>query len=264
LLDYRIPSTLDLPARLVTRELEVDGPGAEPVGLGESVIPAVAPAIASAVRVATGAQIRTLPLSPERVLDALEGRPGGAGPVRTVHASPPPRVERPAPAEAFRLVVDGQPITVEAEPLAPLRDVLAETLGIRSVRGPCGVGVCGACTVLVDGRAVRSCLRPIALAADSMVVTVAGLPGDDRVSRAFIAAGAAQCGTCIPGMVLATHDLLATQPAPSDADARLALAGNLCRCGTYGRILEAVAALSDTTGSAARLGNPAATVRKRS
>jgi aerobic-type carbon monoxide dehydrogenase small subunit (CoxS/CutS family) len=142
--------------------------------------------------------------------------------------------------------------------------VLADSLGIRSVRAPCGVGVCGACTVLVNGRAVRSCLRPLALVADADIVTSEGLPEDDRVSHAFVEAGAAQCGSCIPGMVLATHDLLAADPAPTDEQARRALAGNLCRCGTYGRILDAVAAVSGTAESVATPGDPTATVRRRS
>jgi aerobic-type carbon monoxide dehydrogenase small subunit (CoxS/CutS family) len=146
-------------------------------------------------------------------------------------------------------VVDGQALTMAVPPLTPLCDVLADRLGIRSVRAPCRVGVCGSCTVLVDGRAVRSCLRPVGLVAGASIVTAAGLPEDDLVTRAFADAGAAQCGSCIPGFVLAAHDLLARESAPSDARVRAALAGNLCRCGTYGRIFDAVAALSAAPGA---------------
>jgi CO/xanthine dehydrogenase Mo-binding subunit/aerobic-type carbon monoxide dehydrogenase small subunit (CoxS/CutS family) len=254
LMAYRIPALPDVPARLLTSELESGEPDAEPVGLGESLIPAVAPAIAAAVRAATGAQVRRLPLTPERVLDAIDGPTVGQAvpqPRRTALGADAPPAPPPVPDTPVTITFtcDGQPRTIEAAPLIPLRDVLADLLGIRSVRGPCRVGVCGACTVQVDGRAVRTCLQPVGLVAGADVVTSAGLPEQDAVVRAFVDAGAAQCGSCIPGMVLAAHDLLAGNPTPTAEETRWALAGNLCRCGTYGRILDAVAALSDAPGS---------------
>jgi CO/xanthine dehydrogenase Mo-binding subunit/aerobic-type carbon monoxide dehydrogenase small subunit (CoxS/CutS family) len=233
LLDYRIPSILDVPARLETEALEEPGDAGEPTGLGESVIPAVAPAIAAAIVEWTGRDLRDLPMTPERVL-------GGPGPVWT-GVQPGPAVggadDAPVPIE---LTVDGRLVRLSVDPLLPLQEVLAERLGIRSVRAPCGVGVCGACTVLVGGRAIRSCLRPVGLAAGREVVTSDGLAADDEVRAAFVAAGAAQCGSCIPGAVLAARDLLARDPQPDDGAIRRGLAGNLCRCGTYGRILDAV------------------------
>jgi aerobic-type carbon monoxide dehydrogenase small subunit (CoxS/CutS family) len=261
LMAYRIPALPDVPARLVTSELESGAPDAEPLGLGESLIPAVAPAIAAAVRAATGARVRRLPLTPERVLDAIDGQTvGQAVPQARHHPPGPPTASSPEPGDpaAIEFRCDGQPRTVEVAPLTPLRDVLADLLGIRSVRGPCRVGVCGACTVLIDGRAVRSCLQPVGLVAGADVVTSAGLPEQDPVVRAFVDAGAAQCGSCIPGMVLAAHDLLAANPAPTAEETRWALAGNLCRCGTYVRILDAVAALSDAPSPASRADPPMA------
>jgi aerobic-type carbon monoxide dehydrogenase small subunit (CoxS/CutS family) len=126
--------------------------------------------------------------------------------------------------------------------MASLQRVLAEELGIRAVRAPCGVGACGACTVLLDGRPVRSCLQAVGLVQDRAVDTPAGLPADDPVVRAYVDAGAAQCGSCIPGFVLATRALLAEDPYPTDDAIRDHLAGQLCRCGTYARILDAARA----------------------
>jgi aerobic-type carbon monoxide dehydrogenase small subunit (CoxS/CutS family) len=96
--------------------------------------------------------------------------------------------------------------------------------------------------VLVDGRAVRSCLRPVGLAAGATIVTAEGLPPGHHVLEAFVAAGAAQCGFCIPGAVLSATDLLRRNPAPDTDAIRAGLSGNLCRCGTYGRIVDAVRA----------------------
>jgi aerobic-type carbon monoxide dehydrogenase small subunit (CoxS/CutS family) len=271
LLDYRIPSLLDTPIHLATTSLE-GGPDAEPTGIGESLIPAVAPAVAAAIRHATGARLDTLPITPERVLAAIDGVRGiedtaaarltAAPPASTTTALPvaPTGLTAVATTGEDRVevsfTVDGRPVTVEATPLRSLRAVLAHDLAIRSVRAPCGVGVCGACTVLIDGTGVRSCLRPVVLLEGASVITSAGVPPDDPVTTAFIAAGAAQCGTCIPGMVLATRALLTREPAPDDAAVRAALAGNLCRCGSYGRILDAVASLSVERTVASSDGGP--------
>jgi carbon-monoxide dehydrogenase small subunit len=122
--------------------------------------------------------------------------------------------------------------------------VLRERLGLPGSKNACEQGECGSCTVYLDGLPVCACLVAAGQAQDREVVTVEGLrPGDgelDRVQRAFLEAGAVQCGFCTPGLVVAVHDLLARQPRPSDPDIREALAGNLCRCTGYEMIMDAV------------------------
>jgi aerobic-type carbon monoxide dehydrogenase small subunit (CoxS/CutS family) len=155
--------------------------------------------------------------------------------------------------ERLTLHVNGERTMVELDPLTPLRTVLGNILGLRSVREPCGVGACGACTVLVDGQPVKSCLAAVGLIGDAPITTTEGLSPDDPVVAAFVARGAFQCGFCIPGFVMAAHGLLGTAagqtagrtadgpaPPPTPEDIRAALAGNLCRCGSYGPILAAV------------------------
>jgi aerobic-type carbon monoxide dehydrogenase small subunit (CoxS/CutS family) len=145
--------------------------------------------------------------------------------------------------EPVRIVVNGRPRETVADPLTPLRTVLGEELDLRSVREPCGVGACGACTVLVGGQPVKSCLCPVGLVGDREVVTAEGLAIDDPVVGALASHNAFQCGYCVPGFVLAIHGLLAVDPAPRPEAIREALLGNLCRCGSYALILEAVAGL---------------------
>jgi len=121
--------------------------------------------------------------------------------------------------------------------------VLRERLGLPGAKNACEQGECGSCTVYLDGVPVCACLVAAGQAQDRDVVTVEGLAaGDelDRVQQAFVDAGAVQCGFCTPGLVVATHDLLARDPDPADPDIREALAGNLCRCTGYEKILEAV------------------------
>ena len=145
--------------------------------------------------------------------------------------------------ESFRIRLNGATVYFSADPLDSLRRVLGDQLGLRSVREPCGVGACGACTVLVDGRPVKSCLQAVGLLGDADVTTVEGIPSDDRVVAAFAASNAFQCGFCIPGFVMAAEGLLAADPAPDVQGVREGLAGNLCRCGSYSLILEAVSGL---------------------
>jgi nicotinate dehydrogenase subunit A len=142
--------------------------------------------------------------------------------------------------ERIDLNVNGVHRSIEADPLTPLRTVLGETLGLRSVREPCGVGACGACTVLVDEQPVKTCLRPVGLVGEGVITTAEGLASDDRVIRAFASRNAFQCGYCIPGFVMTVHALLAGPPLAGDEAVRSALAGNLCRCGSYTLILDAV------------------------
>ena len=135
--------------------------------------------------------------------------------------------------------VNGEPAEVEARPDDMLIDVLRR-LGVASVRETCGIGVCGACTVLVDNELVSGCLLLAPLADGRQVTTVEGLGGTHPVQLAFAEAHAFQCGYCTPGMVLTAARLLQENAQPSEEQIRLALAGNLCRCGCYVKIVEAV------------------------
>ena len=142
----------------------------------------------------------------------------------------------------FRLTVNGAECTVTCEPDTPLLDVLRHDLGLAGPRFGCGMGLCGACFVLVGGRARASCDLPVS-ALDGPVTTVEGLPDGGRlhpVQQAFIDEQAAQCGYCTSGMVIAAAGLLRDRPAPAEQEVREALDGNLCRCGTHGRIIRAV------------------------
>jgi nicotinate dehydrogenase subunit A len=141
------------------------------------------------------------------------------------------------------LTVNGHEHQVDAEPETPLLYVLRNDLALNGAKFGCGLGQCGACTVLVDGAAVFSCLTPIALLPGRQVTTIEGLgteaaPGP--VQSAFIAEQAAQCGYCIAGMVMRAQALLARKPDPSEQQIRDGLSPNLCRCGTHMRILAAV------------------------
>ena len=136
------------------------------------------------------------------------------------------------------LTLNGEQQAVAVEPVEMLMAVLRR-LGLRSVRETCGIGVCGSCTVLVDGRPVSGCLMLAPLVDGCTVVTAEGL-ADDPVVAAFADAHAYQCGWCTPGFVVAVRGLLDENPAPSEREAMEALAGNLCRCGSYLKILDAV------------------------
>jgi carbon-monoxide dehydrogenase small subunit len=140
-------------------------------------------------------------------------------------------------------VVNGQDHSVDdVWPGESLLYVLRERMGLPGSKNACEQGECGSCTVYLDGLPVCACLVAAGQAEGRTVVTVEGLGGAelDPVQRAFLDAGAVQCGFCTPGLVVAVHDLLARDPAPSDADIREALAGNLCRCTGYEKIMDAV------------------------
>ena len=137
------------------------------------------------------------------------------------------------------MTLNGSPHQYECEPTEMLLEVLHRE-GCTSVRATCGIGVCGACTVLLDGEAVSGCLTLAARAAGGEVTTAEGLAGSDPVVRAFAAARAFQCGWCTPGFVLTVRALLADNPDPDDAEIAEALGGNLCRCGSYVEIAAAV------------------------
>jgi len=145
--------------------------------------------------------------------------------------------------------INGEAVTFEAHPMARLLDVLRVQLRLTGTKEGCGEGECGACSVLLDGRLVNSCLVPVAHAQGADLVTIEGLATADRlhaVQDAFLACGGAQCGICTPGMVLAAVSLLKTHPHPTHEEIRAGLAGNLCRCTGYMRIFESVVAAMDS------------------
>lgn len=139
--------------------------------------------------------------------------------------------------------VNGEPRTLEAYPMSRLLDVLREQLQLTGTKEGCGEGECGACSVVVDGRIVNSCLIPVAQVEGASIKTIEGVANGDQlhaVQQAFIDCGGAQCGICTPGMVMAAVDLLERNPNPSDAEIRNGLAGNLCRCTGYMKIFDSV------------------------
>jgi len=141
------------------------------------------------------------------------------------------------------LTVNGQPQTLEVDADTPLLYILRNDLQLNGPKFGCGLGECGACTVLMDGVATRSCITPAKAAIGRQVVTLEGLGSVERlhpVQQAFIECQAAQCGYCINGMVMTTKALLDRNPTPSESEIRQELAYNLCRCGTHMEILAAV------------------------
>jgi nicotinate dehydrogenase subunit A len=146
--------------------------------------------------------------------------------------------------QQYKFRVNGSPVTVESwDPEQPLLYILRNALALHGAKFGCGLGQCGACTVLVDGKAVRSCLTPIKQVAGRAVTTLEGLgtlEKPDTIQSAFIAEQAAQCGYCTNGMIMSARALLTKTPHPTLEQVKQGLAGNLCRCGTHTRILSAV------------------------
>ena len=145
------------------------------------------------------------------------------------------------------LTVNGMVHEVEARPTARLLDVLRDQLGLTGTKEGCAEGECGACTVLVDGKAVNSCVMLAVQARGKEILTVEGLAQDgelDLLQQKFVEYGAVQCGYCTPGMLMSAKALLMGNPVPSEQDIRIALAGNLCRCTGYSAIVAAVKAAS--------------------
>jgi aerobic carbon-monoxide dehydrogenase small subunit len=150
------------------------------------------------------------------------------------------------------LNVNGKKRRVVIEGTETLLDVVRTQLGLTGTKRGCNQGVCGSCTVLIDGLAARSCLCLAALAAAKEIVTVEGLGADGKLSpvqEAFVEAGAVQCGFCMPGMVVAATALLAENPEPDEDAIRGALAGNLCRCSGYVKVIEAVQRVARKQGA---------------
>lgn len=138
------------------------------------------------------------------------------------------------------LMINGVERQVNVDPETPLLWVLREQLGLTGSKFGCGEGLCGACTVLVDGVPQRSCVTPIQEVRGKRIVTIEGIGDDHPVKRAWLAEEVSQCGYCQPGQILAAVALLQGNPRPSDSDIDAAMTGNLCRCGTYGRIRRAI------------------------
>lgn len=143
----------------------------------------------------------------------------------------------------YTLKVNGQPRPVETDEDTPLLYVLRDNLGLHGPKFGCGLGQCGSCTVHIDGEAVRSCITPVASVGKRAVTTLEGLGSSTnpaKIQQAFIDKQALQCGYCCNGMIMSSAALLAKQPHPTPEQVKVALAGNLCRCGTYQRICDAV------------------------
>ena len=144
---------------------------------------------------------------------------------------------------ALTLEVNGARHSVPAAPDTPLLYVLRNDLALNAAKFGCGLGQCGACTVVIDGTAVRSCITPVSAAVGKKVTTLEGLGTAEKpgpLQRAFIAEQAAQCGYCVAGMMMSAKALLDRTPSPTESEIRAALEGNLCRCGTHNRIVRAV------------------------
>ena len=143
----------------------------------------------------------------------------------------------------YALSLNGQTFSVDTEPDATLLSVLREQLDLTGTKYGCGEGQCGACTVLIEGRAQRSCMTPISLASGKSIVTIEGLAKDDRlhpVQQAFLEEDAMQCAYCTSGMIMSAVSLLNNRENPSDAEILQFMQGNICRCGTYPRIFAAI------------------------
>lgn len=144
---------------------------------------------------------------------------------------------------ALRLTVNGETYALEVEADTPLLWVLRDELGLPGTKFGCGAGLCGACTVHLNGQPVRSCSTPVELAADGAVTTIEGLGSGDRLhalQQAWIDHGVPQCGYCQSGQIMSAAHLLATNATPDRDEIVAAMTGNLCRCGTYSRIIAAV------------------------
>jgi len=142
----------------------------------------------------------------------------------------------------YTLKINGQKHTVDVDPQMPLLWVLRDVLGLTGTKYSCGVGECGACTVLVEDQAVRSCITPVSSVSGKPITTIEGLSpdGSHPLQKAWMAEEVAQCGFCQPGQILAAVALLKQNPKPSDEEITRAMSDNLCRCGTYPRIKRAI------------------------
>jgi isoquinoline 1-oxidoreductase alpha subunit len=136
--------------------------------------------------------------------------------------------------------LNGKQVSVDAEIDTPLLWILRDHLNMNGTKFGCGAGLCGACTILLDDQAIRSCVIPLAAIEGKSITTIEGLGDDHPVQQAWTELSVAQCGYCQPGQIMSTVSLLNQNSAPSDDEIKSALAGNICRCGTYQRIIAAV------------------------
>jgi carbon-monoxide dehydrogenase small subunit len=158
-----------------------------------------------------------------------------------------PEDSQVAKSHLLRMNLNGKNVQIQTKPSATLASVLREGFGLTGTKIGCEEGECGACTVLVDGQPVNSCIYPALKAAGRRVLTVEGLARGDKlhpVQAAFVEQGAVQCGYCTPGILLTAVALLEQNPHPTDAEIRRAISGNLCRCTGYVKIIKAIRAAS--------------------
>lgn len=154
--------------------------------------------------------------------------------------------------EITRFKVNGKSAELQLDPRTPLLWALREQLGLTGTKFGCGMALCGACTVHVDGQAVRSCVTPVSAVSNKEIITIEGLSHDRShpVQRAWLQLQVPQCGYCQPGQMMSAAALLAVNTNPSDTDIDDAMAGNLCRCGTYARIRKAIHVAAELARSA--------------
>ena len=157
-------------------------------------------------------------------------------------------------SSGLKIIVNGSATTVYAQPDRSLLEVLREDLGLTGSKYGCGEGQCGACTVLIEGRATRSCITEVGSVAGKRVTTIEGLSKNGTlhpVQQAFVEAGAMQCGYCTVGMIMTAVSLLDKEPRPSPEQISKGMEGNLCRCCTYPRIVAAVSKAASSIGNSA-------------
>ncbi|MFC1951450.1 (2Fe-2S)-binding protein [Chloroflexota bacterium] len=146
--------------------------------------------------------------------------------------------------------VNGQDVGLDVNPMATLLDVLREQLDLTGTKRGCDAGDCGACTVIMNGKAILSCLTPVLQADGKKIITVEGLAQEDKLhplQEAFIECGAVQCGFCTPGMLLSAKALLDQNPSPTQEEVKVTISGNLCRCTGYKKIIDAIMLASKST-----------------
>lgn len=153
----------------------------------------------------------------------------------------------------IQTTINGEPRQIEVDPATPVLWVLREQLGMTGTKFGCGIAQCGACTVHLDGQPIRSCSTPISEAAGRKITTIEGLAGPEGkphpLQQAWIEAQVPQCGYCQSGQLMSAASLLRDHPRPSDEQIDAAMAGNVCRCGTYGRIRKAIKAAASAAGT---------------
>jgi len=174
-------------------------------------------------------------------------RPRAMGATRG--ATPAAATPREPGPMAWTLRINGQDRSVDAPEDMPLLWVLRDLIGLTGTKFGCGMGLCGACTVHLDGKPTRSCLLPISAVGNRAVTTIEGIgatPAGARIQKAWLDLEVVQCGYCQSGQIMSASSLLATKPRPDDADINAAMAGNICRCGTYVRIREAIKRAADS------------------